>query len=123
MDFGPLVPASNPAVREIQPSQNFEVGRPTGPRLYPDPPSQESPIGESFRVLFKRKWWVLGCLASIFSVVLIASLRMPKVYQATGTIEIDKPDASLNFQNSAYIQSGLLRSHRIRDGYEEAAER
>jgi succinoglycan biosynthesis transport protein ExoP len=101
MDFGPLVPASNPAVREIQPSQNFEVGRPTGPRLYPDPPSQESPIGESFRVLVKRKWWVLGCLASIFSVVLIASLRMPKVYQATGTIEIDKPDASLNFQNSA----------------------
>ncbi len=26
---------------------------------------------------------------------------MPKVYEAGGTIEINKPDASLNFQNSA----------------------
>jgi polysaccharide biosynthesis transport protein len=100
MDFGPLVPASNPAVREIQPTQNLDMGRPTGPRLYPDLPSQESAVGESLRILLKRKWIIIACFTTIFSVVAIASLKMPKVYDARGTIEINKPDASLNFQNS-----------------------
>src|SRR5712691_8342470 len=100
MDFGPLVPASNPTVREIQPAQGLDLGRPTGPRLYPDLPSQESAIGESLRILRKRKWIILACLVTIFSIVAIASLKMPKVYEANGTIEINKPDASLNFQNS-----------------------
>jgi succinoglycan biosynthesis transport protein ExoP len=100
MDFGPLVPDSNPAVREIQPTQSLDMARPGGPRLYPDLPSQESPIGESIRILRKRKWIIFACLATIFSVVAIASLKMPKIYEASGTIEINKPDASLNFQNS-----------------------
>src|SRR5580700_180790 len=101
MDFGPLVPASNPVVREIQPAQSLDLGRTAGPRLYPDLPPQESALGDSLRILQKRKWWVIGCLVSIFSVVAIASLRMPKIYQASGRVEIDKPDNSLNFQNSA----------------------
>ena len=49
MDFGPLVPASNPVVRELQPTPGLDLGRPAGPRLYPDLPSQESAIGESLR--------------------------------------------------------------------------
>ena len=49
----------------------------------------------------KRKWIVLACLATIFSLVAIASLRMTKVYEASGTIAINKPDNTLNFQNSA----------------------
>ena len=52
MDFGPLVPANNPVVRELQPSQNSDLGRAAGPRFYPDlPSSQESPVRESIRVL------------------------------------------------------------------------
>ena len=101
MDFGPLVPASNPVVREIQPAHSLDLGRTAGPRLYPDLPPQESALGDSLRILQKRMWWVIGCLVSIFSVVAIASLRMPKIYQARGTVEIDKPDNSLNFQNNA----------------------
>jgi polysaccharide biosynthesis transport protein len=101
MDSGPLIPASNSAIREIEPTQNLDLGRPAGPRFYPGLPSQESPVRESVRILLKRKWYIAGCLLTIFSVVGIASLRMPKVYQAAGKIEIDKPDASLNFQNSA----------------------
>jgi exopolysaccharide transport family protein len=100
MDSGPLVQASNPIVREIQPTQGLDLGRPTGPRLYPDLPSQDSTIGESLRILLKRKWVILTCLVTIFSVVAIASLKMTPVYEAGGTIEINKPDASLNFQNS-----------------------
>ncbi len=133
MDFGPLVPANNPVVRELQPSQNSDLGRAAGPRLYPDlPSSQESPVGESIRILRKRIWIIVGCLATIFSVVAIASLKMPKVYEAGGTIEINKPDANLNFQNSTtfsldyfdpteletelkILQSDVLALHVIRE--------
>lgn len=101
MDFGPLVQANHSAVREIQPAQTLDMGRPFGSGPYRDLPPQESALGESFRILVKRKWIVIGCLVAIFSVVAIASLRMTKVYEAGGTIEINKPDASLNFQNSA----------------------
>ena len=133
MDFGPLVPANNPVVREFQPSQNSDLGRAAGPRLYPDlPSSQESPVRESIRILRKRIWVILGCLVTIFSVVAIASLKMPKVYEAGGTIEINKPDANLNFQNSTtfsldyfdpteletelkILQSDVLALHVIRE--------
>lgn len=101
MDFGPLVQASNSIIREHQPSQGLDLGRPTGPRLYSDLPGRESVLGDSFRVLRKRKWIIIGVLATIFSIVAIASLRMTPVYEASGTIEINKPDANLNFQNSA----------------------
>jgi succinoglycan biosynthesis transport protein ExoP len=99
MDFGPLVQANNPVVREIQPTQALDSG--AAPRFYPHLPSQESPLGDSFRVLRKRKWVVLACLVTIFSVVAIGSLKMTPVYEAGGTIEINKPDSTLNFQNSA----------------------
>src|SRR6266496_6016545 len=101
MDSGPLVPASSPIIRELQPNQSLELARPVGPRVYSDLPSQESAIGDSLRILRKRKWVVLACLVTIFSLVAIASLKMMPVYEAGGTIEINKPDATLNFQNSA----------------------
>src|SRR6266581_1716467 len=130
MDFGPLVPASEAAIRELQATQH--MGRPAGPHLYSDPPSHESALGESLRILRKRRWILLGSLVTIFSVVAIASLKMPKVYEANGTIEINKPDPSLNFQNSTtfsldyfdpteletdmkILQSDLLALQVIRD--------
>ena len=100
MDFGPPVQASSPVIRELQPTQSLDLGRTAGPRLYPDLPSQESAIGESLRVLLKRKWIILACLLTVFSVVAIASLKTTPVYEAGGTVEINKPDASLSFQNS-----------------------
>jgi succinoglycan biosynthesis transport protein ExoP len=100
MDSGPLVQANNSVIRELPPTPTLDLGR-LGPRLYADLPPQESAIGDSIRVLQKRKWVVLICLVTIFSVVAIASLKMTPVYEAGGTIEINKPDASLNFQNSA----------------------
>ena len=101
MDFGPLVPANNPNVRELQPTPGLDLSRPNAPRLYTELPSQESALGESIRVLMKRKWVVLITLVTIFSVVAIASLKMTPIYEASGTIEINKPDANLNFQNNA----------------------
>jgi|HubBroStandDraft_1064217.scaffolds.fasta_scaffold02807_4 succinoglycan biosynthesis transport protein ExoP len=101
MDFGPLVQANSQTVREMQPSPGFDQGRQALPHSFPQLPPHESAAGEYVRVLIKRKWIVLGCLFTIFSVVTIASLKMTPVYEAGGTIAINKPDATLNFQNSA----------------------
>jgi succinoglycan biosynthesis transport protein ExoP len=100
MDSGPLVQANSPTVREMQPA-GVDFGRPISPRVYPELASQESAIGDYVRVLAKRKWTVLACLFTIFSVVAIASLKMTPVYEASGSIAINKPDSGLvNFSNS-----------------------
>ncbi len=100
MDSGPLVQANNPTVREMQPA-GADFGRPISTRIYPELPSQESALGEYIRVLVKRKWTVLACLITIFSIVAIASLKMTPIYEASGSIEINKPDSGLvNFSNS-----------------------
>ncbi len=98
MDSGPFVQAGNPIVGE---TASLALGKPAGPHPYLNLPTQESAIGESLRVLQKRKWVWISCLVTIFSIVAIASLKMTPVYDANGTIEINKPDSSLNFQNSA----------------------
>src|SRR6266446_6201547 len=101
MDSGPLVQANNPTIREMQPVAVADFGRPPGLHVYPEVPSHESALGEYIRVLMKRKWTVLACLFTIFSVVAIASLKMTPVYEASGSIAINKPDSGLvNFNNS-----------------------
>jgi succinoglycan biosynthesis transport protein ExoP len=110
MDSASLVPANNPNVREMQPvapdsGRNAGQIPPAqinmGPRVYPELLSQESALGEYVRVLVKRKWTVLACLVTIFSVVAIASLKMTPVYEASGSIAINKADSGLvNFNNS-----------------------
>src|ERR1700678_4462443 len=98
MDSGPLVPNTT-IIREMQP-----IGadlKSAGPRVYPELLSQESALGEYIRVLVKRKWTVIACLVTIFSLVAIASLKMTPVYEASGSIAINKPDSGLvNFNNS-----------------------
>src|SRR5579862_3015353 len=100
MDSGPLVQTNSPNLREIQ-SATFDLSRPAGRTIYPELISQESALGEYVRVLIKRKWTVLACLFTIFSVVAIATLKMTPIYEASGSIEINKPDSGLvNFNNS-----------------------
>jgi polysaccharide biosynthesis transport protein len=100
MDSGPLVQANNSTVRELQPT-SMDFGGSAGARIYPELLSQESALREYLRTLVKRKWTVLVCLFTIFSVVALASLKMTPVYEASGSIEINKPDSGLvNFNNS-----------------------
>src|SRR5580704_12438540 len=100
MDSGPLAQANSQTVREMQPA-GVDFGKTAGPRIYPELAPQESAIGDYVRVLLKRKWTVLACLLTVFSVVGIASLKMTPVYEASGSIAINKPDSSLgNFNNS-----------------------
>src|SRR5579864_1694382 len=103
MDSGPLVSANNALVREMQPAPGPDLGRAPVSRLYADLPAHESALSEYARVLVKRKWVVLSCLVTIFSIVAIASLRMRPIYEASGTVAINKPDSTLNFRDSNSI--------------------
>jgi len=97
MDSGHLVRGTTSTIREVPPAGSFEFGPPLQPWL----PSQESALREYFRVLIKRKWTVIGCLVTIFSLVAIASFKMTPIYEAVGRIAINKPDSNLvNFKDS-----------------------
>jgi polysaccharide biosynthesis transport protein len=123
MALGPLVPRNdvprNGGMREFQPAEAAEFIRPIGSALYNVLPSQESTLREYFRVLLKRKWLVLGCVAGIFAVVAIASLRQTPVYEAAGQIVVNKADSNLiTFKDSMpvvdyYDQSDMDTEVRI----------
>ncbi|MBZ5722047.1 MAG: polysaccharide biosynthesis tyrosine autokinase [Acidobacteriia bacterium] len=92
MDSGPLIPTNNPTLRELQPAYPIELNRPLA-QAYPVLPSQQdSALREYFRVLLKRKWLVISCVAVIFSVVAIATLRSTRIYDASGSIAINRLD-------------------------------
>src|ERR1700690_415032 len=119
MALGPLVPRNGDVLREIQPSEPAEFVKPVGSALYNVLPAQESTLREYFRVLLKRKWLVLGCVAGIFAVVAIASLRQTPVYEAAGQIVVNKADSNLiTFKDSMpvvdyYDQSDMDTEVRI----------
>ena len=93
MDQSYIVKGNNPGLREVHPGQNYEYGQPGPMQTWHAP--QESALREYLRVLIKRKFVVLGCLVAIFGAVLIASLKMTPIYEATGRIAINKPDNNL----------------------------
>jgi len=90
MDSSHLVKANASAMREAAPANPLEFG-PVVPQLQPWLPPQESALREYLRVLIKRKWTVFGVLATIFSLVAIASFKMTPIYEAVGRIAINRP--------------------------------
>jgi succinoglycan biosynthesis transport protein ExoP len=101
MDPGPLVHTSGQIVRDTQASFPAELQRQLGPNSYNSLPAQESTLREYFRILVKRRWVVLGTVAVIFGVAAIATLRATRIYQASGSIAINKTDPfQFNFKNS-----------------------
>ena len=100
MDSGHLVRGTTSTIREIPPASPLEFG-PAGLPLQPWLPPQESALREYLRVLIKRKWTVLGCVAAILSIVAIATFKMTPIYEASGSIAINKPDSTIvNFKDS-----------------------
>jgi exopolysaccharide transport family protein len=99
MDSGPLIPANGQGVREVQPAYPIEFSR--QPQVYPTLPVQDSVLREYLRVLVKRKWVILSSVALIFAVVTIATLRSTPIYEASGSIAINKMEPEiLNFKDS-----------------------
>ncbi len=100
MDSGPLIPANGRAMQEVHPAYTIEFSRQTGAHFYS--PVEESALRDYLRVLIKRKWIVLTCVVVIFTAVAIATLRSTPIYEAAGSIAINKLDPGLiNFKDSA----------------------
>jgi succinoglycan biosynthesis transport protein ExoP len=100
MDSGPLIQTNGQILRDISSVFPVEVGRQPGLGGYPPLVPQESVLREYLRVLIKHKWAILSCVALIFGAVLIATLRSTPIYEAVGSIAINKPDPVLNFRDS-----------------------
>src|SRR5579864_3851864 len=93
MEPGPAFQTNTPVLREVAPvpiqlNRNLSV-------LQPQFAMNDSALRDYLRVLIKRVWVVLGTLAIIFGATLIATLRATPIYDAVGSIAINKPDPIL----------------------------
>src|SRR5437870_9917867 len=78
------------------------LSRPAAPTYYPQLQAQDSMLREYLRVLIKRKWVVISSVLIIFGVVATATMRTTRIYEAAGSIAINKTDpALLNLKDSA----------------------
>ncbi len=93
MESSPIFQTNTPALREVVPgpmqfTRNLSA-------IHPAMANQDSILRDYLRVLIKRVWVVVGTLAVIFGATLIASLRATPIYDAFGSIAINKPDPML----------------------------
>src|SRR6266567_8264196 len=97
----PALPQSSaPMLREVAPVP-MQMNRNLA-AFHPALATQDSILREYLRVLIKRKWVVIGTLALIFGAALVATLRITPIYDAVGSIAINKPDPILqNLRDSA----------------------
>src|SRR3954465_6193407 len=101
MDSAPLIPSNGQILREVQPAYPIELSRPLGTHHYPALPMHDSGLREYLRILVKRKWIILSCVGVIFALVAVATLRSTRIYDASGSIAINKSEPSiLNFKDS-----------------------
>src|ERR1700733_9730763 len=100
MDSSPLVPTNGQILREIPSGFPAEFNRQSGLGGYPMIQPQESMLREYLRIFIKHKWAILSSTALIFGAILIATLRSTPIYEAVGSIAINKPDPVLNFRDS-----------------------
>src|SRR5580698_4871889 len=102
MDSGPLVPVNGHILRELQTSLPIEFNRNAAPAGYPSFPAQDSLLREYLRILIKNKWVVIGSLALVMGVVAISTLRSAPIYEAVGSIAINKMDpVTFNLKDSS----------------------
>jgi len=100
MDSGPLVPLNGQIIRPLQPSFLNESNRDT-PGGYPSAPPQDSLLREYIRVLIKSKWVVVASVALVVGVVTVSTLRSTPIYEAVGSIAINKMDpVTFNLKDS-----------------------
>src|SRR5579863_2810264 len=100
MDSGPLVPLNGKTVRELQPSFSMEFNRNVVSGY--GVPAHDSLLREYMRVLIKSKWVVIASVALVVSVVTISTLRTTPIYEAVGSIAINKMDpVTFNLKDSS----------------------
>src|SRR5271170_2888352 len=101
MDSVPLVPLNGQIIRPPQSSFPVEFNRDAAPGGYPGVP-QDSLLREYVRVLIKSKWVVIASVVLVVGVVTISTLRSTPIYEAVGSIAINKTDpVTFNLKDSA----------------------
>src|SRR5581483_10331285 len=93
MEPAASAPTSLQNVRELTPTA-LQVNR-VQAFTHPTFATHDSVLRDYLRVLIKRKWIVLGCIAAVFGGSLVATLRTTPIYDAVGSITINKPDPIL----------------------------
>jgi succinoglycan biosynthesis transport protein ExoP len=102
MDAGPLVPLNGQILRERQPPLPIEFDRDPVPAAYPGAATQDSVLREYVRIFIKRKWVLIASVALVVSVVTISTLRTTPIYEAVGSIAINKMDpVTFNLKDSS----------------------
>jgi polysaccharide biosynthesis transport protein len=102
MDSGPLVPLNGQILRNPQPPFPIEYNRDSRPGAYPAVTAQDSLLREYMRVLIKSKWVVMASVALVVGVVTISTLRTTPIYEAVGSIAINKMDpVTFNLKDSS----------------------
>jgi polysaccharide biosynthesis transport protein len=102
MDAGPLVPLNGQSLRDRQPRFPIEFNRDAVAGVYPDVSTQDSVLREYVRVLIKSKWIVIASVALVVGVVTISTLRTTPIYEAVGSIAINKMDpVTFNLKDSS----------------------
>jgi exopolysaccharide transport family protein len=102
MDAGPLVPLNGQSLSERQRRFPIEFNRDPGPEAYPGLSTHDSLLREYVRVLIKSKWVVIASVALVVGVVTISTLRTKPIYEAVGSIAINKMDpVTFNLKDSS----------------------
>lgn len=92
MQNAALIPSNAPLGPEMARSLNWPES----------PVSAESPAHDYLRVLLKRKWVVIGSVALVFALVAISTFRSTPIFEAVGSIAINRPDpAVLSIRDSS----------------------
>jgi len=93
MEPAPALQVNTPVLREMV-SAPIQLNRNLA-AIHPGFAGHESVLRDYLRVLIKRVWVILGTLAIVFGATLIATLRATPIYDAVGSIAINKPDPML----------------------------
>jgi polysaccharide biosynthesis transport protein len=102
MHSGPLVPLNGQILREVQPPFSLDFNRNAPPAPYPGFPSQDSLLRDYVRVLIKSKWLIVASVLMVVGVVAISTLRSTPIYEAVGSIAINKADPiTFNLKDSS----------------------
>jgi len=101
MESGPLLPVTGSLVRDLPNNAHFQLHGSAGAGAYPSFEVQDSALRDYLRVLIKRRWVVLSSLLLIVGVVVISTLRSTPIYDAVGSIAINKMDpVAFNLKDS-----------------------
>jgi succinoglycan biosynthesis transport protein ExoP len=101
MDSGPLVPLNGQILRERLPYP-IDYNGDIRPNAYPVITAQDSLLREYMRVLIKSKWVVIASVLLVVGVVTISTLRTTPIYEAVGSIAINKMDpVTFNLKDSS----------------------